>query len=197
MTENIFSKLAKATSQMPNPKLDKTNPRFNSRYATLESVQLSVKPALSSNGLVDWVDFDSTSQEWKLMLSDGSEVIELVSLPTSGFTNIQSVGSESTYAGRYLRCNAYFLVGEEDDDGNAASDVDKSSKSKQAPKPQKAPHLQPIRDMIGEFARHEGVSTSRAASMLAAHMGVASVSDIPAEAVSAALAYMRERIERS
>lgn len=192
MSETIFAKLAKAAGQMPNPRLNKTNPRFGSRYATLESVQLSVKPALIANGLVDWVDFDVVSQTWKLMLSDGSETITLGTLPTTSFKDIQGVGSESTYAGRYLRCNAYFLVGEEDDDGNAASEtrVEKT-------KPQKAPHLQPIRDMIGEFARHEGVSTSRAASMLAAHMGVASVSDISAESVSAALAYMRERIERS
>lgn len=119
MSDSIYTKLVRAVAEMPNPKLNATNPRFGSKYATLESVQGSVKPVFAVYGLMDWVDYDLTDQAWKLYLTDGTETILLGTLPTTGFTTVQSLGSEATYAGRYLRCNAYFLVGEEDDDGNA------------------------------------------------------------------------------
>ena len=185
MEQTLLNKIGAAAMSMKNPKLNKVNPHFKSKYATLDSVQAVVQPALARNGLFDWVTFNQESSTWDLTVTDGQDVVVLSSLPSPGASQIQGVGSEATYAGRYLRCNAYFLVGEEDDDGNAAVEVKKQGKGD---------YLAPVRDLMDEYAGALGLPRDSAARYLASSMEVDNAYRIPAERVQEALDHMHKVI---
>lgn len=121
---DILKKLLKAESKMENPVLDCENPHFHSRYASLGSVLAVVRPALHSEGLLLSGRLEATeSGEMHLVyvVTDGtSEGVELSRFPVPVFSNAQQLGSFLTYARRYSLCSVFNLVGEPDDDGNAA-----------------------------------------------------------------------------
>lgn len=185
MEQTLLAKIMTAARAMPNPKLNKYNTHYKNKYATLDSVQAVVQPALMGQGLYDWVTFNQESGTWDLNVTDGTDVIVLSSLASPGASQIQGIGSEATYAGRYLRCNAYFLVGEEDDDGNAAVEIKKQGKSD---------YLKPIRDLMDDYAHVLGVDRETATHNLADFMGVENVYRIPADRVQEALDHMNQVI---
>ncbi len=132
----IHERLMEACKEMHNPALDATgqvggNRRY--KYASLASILKAVRTPLL---------------EWGLMLSQGCHYKEAQHAPGGGFyeletrviatdgtflllddrafyndTNAQKVGSFETYMRRYAICSAFGLVGEEDDDGAATTDV--------------------------------------------------------------------------
>lgn len=185
MEQTLLAKIMTAARAMPNPKLNKYNPHYKSKYATLDSVQAVVQPALMGQGLYDWVTFNQETGTWDLNVTDGTDVIVLSSLASPGASQIQGIGSEATYAGRYLRCNAYFLVGEEDDDGNAAVEVKKQGKGD---------YLAPIRELMDEYANALGLTRDSAARYLASSMEVDNAYRIPADRVQEALDHMHKVI---
>lgn len=120
---DILKKLLKAESKMENPVLDCENPHFHSRYASLGSVLAVVRPALRSEGLLmnGRLEATDTGDMYLVyIVSDGTETIELSRFPVPVFSNAQQLGSFLTYARRYSLCSVFNLVGEPDDDGNAA-----------------------------------------------------------------------------
>lgn len=120
---DILKKLLKAESKMENPVLDCENPHFHSKYASLGSVLAVVRPALHSEGLLlsgRLEVTDTGDMHLVYIVSDGSETVELSRFQIPAFTNAQQLGSFLTYARRYSLCSVFNLVGEPDDDGNAA-----------------------------------------------------------------------------
>lgn len=121
---DILKKLLKAESKMENPVLDCENPHFHSKYASLGSVLAVVRPALHSEGLLLSGRLEATDtgdMHLVYVVTDGtSEGVELSRFPVPVFSNAQQLGSFLTYARRYSLCSVFNLVGEPDDDGNAA-----------------------------------------------------------------------------
>jgi hypothetical protein len=120
---NILGRLAKAVGEMQNPPLDSVNPHFKNKFSSLRAVSDAVRPALAANGLAyRQTPLADESGTWVATIvygEDGS--IELARVPYAPQPNPQQNGSALTYAKRYCLQAAFGLVGEEDDDGEAAS----------------------------------------------------------------------------
>jgi hypothetical protein len=114
---------------------DKNNPLFRSRYASHESIMVSLQPALRQYGIGARFGSEATGnpkvQRPFLVLFKGlySETHSIdISVGAEGpkggrpaMNDAQALGSGLTYARKYLLMNAFNLVLEEDDDdANAA-----------------------------------------------------------------------------
>lgn len=125
----FFKAMAAAQGEMKNIGFDKTNPHFKNRYASLAAVRDAVTPILAKHGLsviqmptsdvVDgkpYVGCRTIIGHSEGGYIEGSFVLPLVKpAPQDG-------GSALTYARRYAELAALNLVGDDDDDGNAASE---------------------------------------------------------------------------
>ena len=120
----IASALAKAQGEMQHAALDKVNPHFKSKYATLAAVCNACKSALSKheiafvqyshdceNGVKVETVFYHSSGQW---ISAG-----ILFVPADKF-NAHGLGSALTYARRYALSTACGIASEDDDDGNNA-----------------------------------------------------------------------------
>lgn len=119
----LATALAKAQGEMHNPAFDAKNPHFKSNYASLASVRNTVLPVLSKNGL-SVVQMPVNVQDTPavttiLMHSSGQYVEETFYLPADR-QNAHGYGSALTYLRRYSLMAVAGVVGDEDDDGNAA-----------------------------------------------------------------------------
>jgi len=131
----LYAALALAQAELKNPAMNGTNPAFKrgnstSRYATLIDVRNAVVPALSKHGICvvqsPKMVRDGTTMSAGVMTmlchKDGGSIISELMLPCSK-TDAHGVGSAITYARRFSLMAIAGVVGDEDDDGNAAADV--------------------------------------------------------------------------
>lgn len=117
--------LAKAQGAIENATMDKSNPYFKSRYASLASVRDSIKKPLSEHGLSITQTIQMRLEGMVLVTtlwhSSGQWLSSDYPLPKDATP--QELGSALTYGRRYslaaLICNS----ADEDDDGNAAQDA--------------------------------------------------------------------------
>lgn len=130
---SLAGALAKAQAELRNPGFDSNNPHFRSKYASLAAVRDAVIPILSSHGLsVVQCPIYSDGQagcETILMHASGEYISNTLTLPVDK-ANAHGVGSAQTYARRYSLMAFAGVVGDEDDDGNAAVGKDSVSHSK-------------------------------------------------------------------
>lgn len=133
--KELAAALAKAQATLKNPAFDAKNPHFKSNYASLASVRNTVVPAFAAVGLgvmQDLVTVEGGVKCVTLITHASGEWIE-----TEGLTvpadkqNAHGFGSASTYAKRFALMAVAGVVGDDDDDGNAAVE----SAPKAAPKP--------------------------------------------------------------
>ena len=124
-----------AHAEMKNPKFDSKNPHFSSDYASLEAVLDAVMPIYRKHGILvtqhPYADEKRAGVSTRYVLSvepespdeDDPPSKEVLSfdlyLPLEK-PNAHGVGSCITYARRYALLAFAGLVGEADDDGNAA-----------------------------------------------------------------------------
>lgn len=101
---------------------DTENPFFKSKYASFAGIVKAITPhmqvanlcftqVMSGNDLITRV----------ICAEDGSEVASVLNLPITATANAQGVGSALTYMKRYALCAILGIVGDADDDGNAAT----------------------------------------------------------------------------
>ena len=140
---NLAKALSLAQPHIHNPALDAVNPHFRSRYATLAAHIAAVRAPLAAQGI-------SVAQSTRidvpgavvvvtsLIHSSGEWLSSELALP-SGATP-QTYGSALTYARRYALAALCGIVGDEDDDANAATPQAKAKEApvKAAPKPKPA-----------------------------------------------------------
>ena len=115
--------LAKAQAELKNPAFDSQNPHFRSKYASLAAVRDATIPILAKHGLsvtqLPICDNGQAGCETVLMHSSGEYISNTLMLfvdkPTA-----HGVGSALTYARRYALMAICGVVGDDDDDGNAA-----------------------------------------------------------------------------
>ena len=122
--KELAAALAKAQAEFNVAEENKNNPYFKSAYADLMSVVQASRPALTKNGLsVLQMIIDADDGKWlitKLMHNSGEWVQSKVRIiPPKN--DVQSISSTITYMKRMCYTSLVgVVVGEEDDDGEAA-----------------------------------------------------------------------------
>ena len=133
--KELAAALAKAQGEMHNPSFDTQNPFFKSRYASLANVRNTVIPVLSKHGLsvAQFLCGEETRVACETMLlhASGEWMSQTFSVPV-GKHDAQGYGSAATYARRYALMALVGVVGDEDDDGNAAVGGADKGRRKQA-----------------------------------------------------------------
>lgn len=116
--------LVKATLELKNPALDAENPFFKNKYASLAGVRDTVTPTLAEHGLavVQLLGHepDGITCETVLLHTSGQWLSERLYMPATK-KDAQGYGSAITYARRYALMAICGVVGDVDDDANAAT----------------------------------------------------------------------------
>ena len=147
----LAAALAKAQGAIKPAPMDRDNPFFKSKYATLTSLWESARAALAANGLAvtQATDFDNDGKivlVTTLMHSSGEWIGSVYPVDPVD-RKPQSLGSAITYARRYAFGALVGLSSDDDDDGNAgngngaqqsATNAVQPSRKKEAP-PQSNP----------------------------------------------------------
>lgn len=121
----LFKGLAKFRSQLVQPKLDSSNPYFNSKYLSLAGVIKTGDEAMEGTGLSQHqIEADNGPYPGVQLMVIHESGAYLITNPLSIRpikNDPQGVGSAATYARRYQLQAFFGIAGEKDDDGNAAS----------------------------------------------------------------------------
>lgn len=182
---SIAPDLVKAQAGINGVAKDGNNPIFRSKYITLDSILLAVRPVLSANnlfltqgithvsknedGIVNAVEVES-----KLIHSSGEWVASSVVVPVTNnvdrngkamAVDAHRVGGSLTYGRRYS-LSALLSIGEDDDDGNTASGYQNQAQApqQQAPKtpaPSKVAEPTPLERFNSQIDRLYGKDTSK------------------------------------
>jgi hypothetical protein len=140
-TKELFTALAKAQGQVKEAELDKVNPHYRTRYASLGSIWGACRQALSSNGLsvIQGLAHDKDGKivlESRLTHASGEQIVFFCPMLISK-QDMQGLGGAITYARRYSLAALVGIVADEDDDSNSAP---KPTTQKNSPPPrQEAP----------------------------------------------------------
>lgn len=124
-TPELNKALVAARKKISNPKFDSVNPHFKSKFASLKAIIDAVYPAMLENGITvsqELITVDGgVGCVTHLMHENGEErkFGPFVVMPTK--SDPQGYASASTYARRYCLQSVAGVVGDADDDGNAAS----------------------------------------------------------------------------
>lgn len=123
-TEQLDTALAKAQASIPEAELNCKNPYFNSVYADLTSVWRACRKSLTDNGIsvTQWpVHSDDGRLHLITRLACAGEWMRCEFSTPVTKQDPQAYGSATTYLKRFALCAAVGVVGEGDDDGNAAA----------------------------------------------------------------------------
>ena len=151
-TKNIAGALAKAQMEMINPKLDKTNPFFHSKYASLAAVRDATIPILAKHGIATIQSLTNAASgditcTTKLIHTSGETLECSLTLP-SVKKDAQGMGAASTYARRYALQAMCGIVGEDEDDGNIAVSAGKQATQKKTQTAEAQQHKQELSKAI-------------------------------------------------
>lgn len=124
--KNIGSAFLAAQHAIKNPHLDATNPHFGNTFASLGAVIDAIKPAANANGLAITqepcaLDSGEPGLRTRVIFGETGEFYESTMPLFLAKKDSQAHGSAITYARRYALAAIFGVVGEPDDDGNAAS----------------------------------------------------------------------------
>ena len=131
----INKALIKARADIHNPHFDSENPHFRSKFASLKAVIEATIPVFAQHGIAVVQDLQTIEGGigcFTHLLHESGEEKKfgpLVIRPTK--PDAQGEASASTYARRYHLMTVCGVVGDVDDDGNAAASQS-AFKSKQA-----------------------------------------------------------------
>lgn len=122
--DQISAALAAAQAEMSNPAFDSQNPHFRNRFASLAAVRNAVIPVLAKHGVSchqDLTNIEGAVCSTALLTHKSGQWIEFgpLSMPLSK-PDAQGVGSSATYCRRYQLMSVCGVVGDDDDDAEAA-----------------------------------------------------------------------------
>lgn len=122
---DLAAALAKAQAELSNPPKNKVNPHFNSRYVDLADGLEVIRKTLGKHG-ISFIQSTSVLEGYiylhtRLMHSSGQWMESVY--PVCGPDKHQAMGSAMTYARRYSIFGMVGVAGEDDDDGEIASDA--------------------------------------------------------------------------
>lgn len=131
---SINAKFVRAYAAMANPPLDSMNPHFKNKFASLKATLKVIRDACKPQGIayIQTIHYgEPTNTITSFVLDeDSGDKIALSTFPLVFPADPQKRGSELTYAKRQLAQADWGLVGDPDDDAEAAS---KPEQPKQAP----------------------------------------------------------------
>ena len=135
----LATALSKAQMEMKNPPFDSKNPFFKSNYASLASVRDTVIPILAKYGLTVIQNVSSSANGVacsNILIHNSGEWLESspFEVPVTKH-DAQGFGSACTYSRRFSLMALMAVVGDADDDGNAAVDNKKEEPRKETPAP--------------------------------------------------------------
>lgn len=141
--DKLAAGMALFRQQLKQPELDAKNPFFKNNYLTLKGVEAAIDPALKDTGLsyiqLVYTVEGNSAVKTMVMHSSGQRIVTdpLILRPTKN--DPQGQGSAITYAKRYQLMALFGVVGDKDDDGNAASRPQQrySKQRQQAPQRQR------------------------------------------------------------
>jgi len=123
--DGITKALAEAQLEMTNPKFDSQNPHFRNNFASLASVRNAVVPVLAKHGIAMTQNLETTEGgiacTTTLWHSSGQFLRFGPLVMPATKADAQGYGSAATYARRYALMAVCGVVGDDDDDANAAS----------------------------------------------------------------------------
>lgn len=126
-TSETIGQLAKALAaaqiELTNPVLNKVNPHFRSKYADLANVLNSVRPILGKHNIAVMQiteTLDSAILLHTRLIHTSGEWISST-YPVSHIGKHQEMGAALTYAKRQALSAMVAVAGEDDDDGNEAT----------------------------------------------------------------------------
>lgn len=143
-TATLCAALVAAQAGLKPIAKDGKNPAFRSRYATLDGIMETVRPALAAHGLavVQGVVYPETGEggrlvgitvETRLVHTSGEWLASMVPVPVAK-GDAHGLGSALSYGRRYGISALLALSTDEDDDGNAAAKAPPArSQTKPAP----------------------------------------------------------------
>ena len=121
---DIITALLLAQKDIKHPKMDKVNPHYKNKYASLTAVIDASKKPLVENDLCvvqsPYATEKGVTVETTLFHKTGQWIRSALDLPVSR-QDAQGYGSSITYGRRYTLSAILNLNSEEDDDGNAAA----------------------------------------------------------------------------
>jgi hypothetical protein len=119
----VISSFIKAKKEFKPVKLDKINPHFKSKFASLESIAASTEEQLLKYGIIPCQPWEGMPNGdvilfTKLIHESGEELSSSVVIPRGTKTD-QQLGASITYQRRYQLSSILCIVGEEEDDGES------------------------------------------------------------------------------
>lgn len=135
---DIKKKMLAAYLEMQNPPLDSVNPHFKSKFSSLKATIEAIRPLCAKHGLayVQYEDVGGAGQHLlisKVFDENEERCLSIVEIPNT-ITDPQKKGIWLTYAKRQQAQADWFIVGEEDTDGEGTQDQ-KPTKPTSTPKP--------------------------------------------------------------
>jgi hypothetical protein len=117
----LAAALAKSNLEIRNAELDRVNPHFKNRYATLGSILNAIRIPLAKNGIapVQTVSMANgmVTVTTSLIHASGQAIEDVAMFPLPNNATVQQMGSCITYLRRYALAAIVGIVGDEDDDG--------------------------------------------------------------------------------
>jgi hypothetical protein len=121
----IAPALIKAQSQMQGISKEGKNPAFKSKYVTLDSILDTLRPILTSNGLMltqgsqQPETMQTVTVESRIIHTSGEWISTTVTIPVTK-PDAHGLGSALTYGRRYSVSALLAISADEDDDANAS-----------------------------------------------------------------------------
>lgn len=151
--KHISEAMAKFQGEVTQPKKDKTNPFFKSKYVPLENVVEVITDEAPKHGL-SFFQSPCNDEHGRIGIStlvthQSGEFIEFEPLfMKAEKNNAQGSGALITYLRRYTLSSIFGITSDEDDDGNATS-----SPARQTPQIANEQQLKTLKDEIEAFTQ--------------------------------------------
>lgn len=197
-----ISELAKAFSktqqELKQPLKDAANPFFKSTYVPLENVAESITQTATKNGLAFSQEpsfDDGMVTVTTLVMHSSGEWIEYAPLKMKPVKNDpQAFGSAITYAKRYALSAIFGITSDKDDDGNEATQPQKTQHQQRATKQSKqyipADKAKQYEDDIQALISATGKNDGSIMGALLDHVGATMIKNITADKANEAEAFI-------
>lgn len=141
LTDDAWSQMKEARARkayqailqdVKNPRLDGYNPHFDSKFSTLKAIMESIRKACFEHQAAysQTIAMGMRPYLESRLLVEESDGMGLSRMPLDLPSDPQKIGSYLTYMRRYVALTDFGIVGDPDDDGNAASEKPKRATPK-------------------------------------------------------------------
>lgn len=134
----VQERFCRAWGAIHMPEKDGENPHFKTRYATLAATLTVIREACKEEGLAYVQRLSPEGEGWMMhsqAVAPDGRAINLSSFPIEITPNVQTFGSNLTYAKRQQAQADWGITGDDDDDGEAGAQAASKAPQKRQQKP--------------------------------------------------------------